>query len=243
MQIEKHMTNATVIQLPERMLIRSKLDRPPLLGQLVARPRLIEQLDEGRNARATLIAAPAGYGKTTLALQWLSGSGIASSWIRLDQFDRNPWQFIRYLVAALHPRSGNGLQRTRALLEGRVCPPWRYVTDVLLGELAEVRERTVLVLEDYHAIDTPDVHALIGPSAGPRQYEVSHEMAQDWQAHGLPSCGRLLDLWEANTVQLCRMGVPRSQVTRTEICTISDDRFFSYRRGDGTARNMAIFML
>jgi LuxR family maltose regulon positive regulatory protein len=161
MQIEKHMTNATVIQLPERMLIRSKLDRPPLLGQLVARPRLIEQLDEGRNARATLIAAPAGYGKTTLALQWLSGSGIASSWIRLDQFDRNPWQFIRYLVAALHPRSGNGLQRTRALLEGRVCPPWRYVTDVLLGELAEVRERTVLVLEDYHAIDTPEVHALI----------------------------------------------------------------------------------
>jgi ATP/maltotriose-dependent transcriptional regulator MalT len=55
----------------ENVLIRSKLERPPLPGRLVARPRLVERLEKGRDGRVTLVAAPAGYGKTTLALQWL----------------------------------------------------------------------------------------------------------------------------------------------------------------------------
>jgi len=56
----------------ESMLIRSKLERPPLPGRLVARPRLVEGLETGLDGRLTLIAAPAGYGKTTLALQWIA---------------------------------------------------------------------------------------------------------------------------------------------------------------------------
>jgi LuxR family maltose regulon positive regulatory protein len=142
-------------------LIRSKLTRPPLPARLVARPRLMEQLHEARNARAALIDAPAGYGKTTLALQWLSHSGLASAWVALDEADRDPERFLRYVVAALQRHSGNGLQRTRALLGAHVLPPWGHVMDVLVAELAEVREPTLLVLEDYHLIDTPQVNELV----------------------------------------------------------------------------------
>ena len=151
----------TAILPTKGVLIRSKLERPPLPARLVARPRLIEPLDEGLNGRATLIDAPPGYGKTTLALQWLSHSGLASAWVALDAADRDPELFLRYVVAALQRHSGNRLQRTRALLEAHVLPPWGHVMDVLVAELAEVRERTLLVLEDYHLVDTPQVNELV----------------------------------------------------------------------------------
>lgn len=155
------MTNETPVPPAQRVTILSKLERPPLPARLVARPHLMERLDEARNGRATLIAAPAGYGKTTLALQWLWGGGIVSAWIALDGGDRDPERFVRYVVAALRSFCGNGLQRTRALLEARLIPPWAYLTDVLVAELAEVRQRLVLVLEDYHAIDRPEIHGLV----------------------------------------------------------------------------------
>ena len=151
----------TAILPTKGVLIRSKLERPPLPARLVARPRLIERLDQARDGRATLIDAPPGYGKTTLALQWLSHSGLASAWVALDEADRDPERFLTYVVAALHRHCGNGLQRTRALLEAPVLPPWGHVMDVLVAELAEVRERTVLVLEDYHVVDTPQVNELV----------------------------------------------------------------------------------
>jgi LuxR family maltose regulon positive regulatory protein len=54
----------------ERILIRTKLKPPALSGRQVERPRLLDRLDQGSERRVTLISAPAGYGKTTLAVQW-----------------------------------------------------------------------------------------------------------------------------------------------------------------------------
>ena len=53
-----------------------------------------------------------------------------------------------------------------------------------------------------------DVHAVIGPSAGPDAYEVSESMANDWRDAGLPANGRLLDLWRANVPATRRRGGP-----------------------------------
>ena len=89
-------------------------------------------------------------------------------------------------------------------------------------------------------VDPRDIHALIGPSAGPDLYEVSKELAAAWVEAGLPATGRLIDLWEANARQLAAAGTPAEQIYITGICTIRDDRFFSYRCGDATGRNMAL---
>jgi hypothetical protein len=56
---------------PGQVLIRSKLERPPVPDRLVVRPRLLEPLVGRAGHRVTLISAPAGYGKTSLALQFL----------------------------------------------------------------------------------------------------------------------------------------------------------------------------
>jgi hypothetical protein len=88
-----------------------------------------------------------------------------------------------------------------------------------------------------------DVHAVLGPSAGPCCYEVSAEIAAAFTTAGLPSRGRNLDLWEANARQLHAAGIPRCQIAIAGVCTICDGRFHSHRRDADGARNMALLML
>ena len=110
----------TAILPTKGVLIRSKLERPPLPARLVARPRLIERLDQARDGRATLIDAPRGYGKTTLALQWLSHSGLASAWVALDEADRDPGNrtgiSYREVESVVYGISFAGHDRVTALL-------------------------------------------------------------------------------------------------------------------------------
>lgn len=88
-----------------------------------------------------------------------------------------------------------------------------------------------------------EMHALIGPSAGPCCYEVSPEMARAFVQAGLPVRGRCLDLWEANSRQLNNAGIPASNIIITGRCTICDGAFHSYRASGTGHRNMALLVL
>ncbi len=88
-----------------------------------------------------------------------------------------------------------------------------------------------------------NIHAVIGPSAGPDAYEVSEEMAAEFADRGFPVRGRCLDLWEANARQLESRGVPRAQIAISGICTIGSGRFHSHRAHRNGARNLALLML
>jgi hypothetical protein len=87
------------------------------------------------------------------------------------------------------------------------------------------------------------IRAAIGPSAGPCCYEVSPDMAGAWRAQGWPADGRMLDLWETAAMQLRAAGIPKAQIFTSGVCTICNDRFYSYRRGDETPRNIAYLVL
>ncbi len=88
-----------------------------------------------------------------------------------------------------------------------------------------------------------DMHAVIGPCIGKTVYEVSPEIAEDWRHAGLPGEGRFLDLARANENQLIAAGIPPGHIANSRLCTLTDPRFYSYRAGDKTARNMALLML
>lgn len=111
------------------------------------------------------------------------------------------------------------------------------------GTRADIAGIAVHTMKNSLGVPPEDIHALIGPSAGPGLYEVSEEIALDWQSAGLPCQGRNLDLWAANRLALVDAGVPDSQIHISGLCTIASGRFFSYRRGDAAARNMAVLML
>jgi LuxR family transcriptional regulator, maltose regulon positive regulatory protein len=90
-------------------LLTTKLHIPPLRPSLVPRPRLIAQLDEGLRLgrKLTLISAPAGFGKSTLLSEWLSGRGSVTqslpvAWLSLDERDNDLVRFLTYFSRFVH---------------------------------------------------------------------------------------------------------------------------------------------
>jgi hypothetical protein len=112
-----------------------------------------------------------------------------------------------------------------------------------VGTFQGIAARAVEAMIEHFGCQASSMHAIIGPSAGPDRYEVSEEIAREWQQEGLPAKGRLLYLWEANARQLAAAGLPRENIHVSGICTISDERFHSHRRDADGRRNMAILML
>ena len=145
-------------------LLETKLYRPRPRRALVARPRLRERLERGAAGALTLVAAPPGFGKTTLLAEWLAATppgARPAAWLSLDPGDNRPATFLAYLIAALRaavPGIGAG---ALALLAAPQPPPNDAVLAALLNELGARACDLVLVLDDYHAIDAREVHEAV----------------------------------------------------------------------------------
>src|SRR5574341_224020 len=145
-------------------ILATKLYIPPTRPQLVPRPRLIERLSEGlrRTPGVTLISAPAGFGKTTLVSEWVAGCERPVAWLSLDEGDNDPARFLTYLVAALQtlpPKTGGANIGAGALavLQAPQPPSIESILTTLLNEIATIPDNFILVLDDYHAIDSKPV--------------------------------------------------------------------------------------
>jgi LuxR family transcriptional regulator, maltose regulon positive regulatory protein len=138
------------------VLLATKLHVPGPLPGFVPRGRLAHALGEGLARGRVLVCAPAGFGKTALLADWARGVGRPVAWLGLDGGDSDPARFWRYVVAAL--------DRARPGLAGRVGPPppgsLEGLVAVLINELAAEpgRDEVLLVLDDYHLIDSEPVH-------------------------------------------------------------------------------------
>lgn len=138
-------------------LLTTKLYRPPPRAQSVVRQRLLDRLERGLAHRITLIAAPAGFGKTTLLSQWLETCPHPVAWLALDARDGEPTRFLAYLIAAVQtvaPQFGAG---ALALLLAPQPPSPTAMMTTLINELAALPQLIMLVLDDYHQIDSPAV--------------------------------------------------------------------------------------
>lgn len=139
--------------------------QPPNLGErLVARDRLIEVLRTGRSKRLTLIHAPAGYGKTTLAMQWraeLLGTGVVVAWLSLDRDDDDVVTFLAHLLEAIRrvePTLGADLADQ---LEERSGDASRYVLAELVNQVGASARPLAIVLDDWHLVAHPDTTAAL----------------------------------------------------------------------------------
>src|SRR5215207_1567059 len=132
---------------------------------MVARPRLTEKLAQEAGRRLTLISAPAGFGKTTLLVEWLGervGGEGSVAWVTLDEGDNDPVRFLSYLVAALRRIGGEGFgEGVLAALRSPEPPRMEAVLGALINELADLPVEVVVVLDDYHVIDSEGVHRIV----------------------------------------------------------------------------------
>ena len=142
-------------------LLETKLYVPRRRRADVPRLRLVELLNRGVESTLTLLSAPPGFGKTTLLADWLADRAAGSSrtaWLSLDAGDSDPASFWSYVIAALQTAiPGLGAGPMAGLRESRSAPV-TSVIGAVLNELAAVPDDLVLVLDDYHVIDLPEVH-------------------------------------------------------------------------------------
>ncbi|HXV44110.1 MAG TPA: helix-turn-helix transcriptional regulator, partial [Anaerolineae bacterium] len=167
-------------------LLTTKLYAPRLRTQRVLRPRLIARLNQGLEQRKlTLVSAPTGFGKTTLLSEWLSqkddplsgGRGgrmkaedeefhpsslilhpFEVAWLSLDKDDNDPVRFLTYLVAALRTVHAAIGEISPTTLQASTSPPFEATLTALVNEIAALPVDLVLVLDDYHLIETELIH-------------------------------------------------------------------------------------
>jgi ATP/maltotriose-dependent transcriptional regulator MalT len=140
--------------------LEPKLHAPPVRQEWVERSDLVALLDRSA-ARLVLIAAPAGYGKTTLLAQWCSRPATAGSfaWVSLGQEDNDPTALWRLVAHALH-RACPAVDAQNLLrpLEGRLPDVTGVFLPALVNALAALPEPVTVVLDDYHLITEPACH-------------------------------------------------------------------------------------
>jgi LuxR family maltose regulon positive regulatory protein len=142
------------------VLLATKLHMPTSRPDLIPRSRLVERLDEGLARGLLLVCAPAGYGKTVLLADWARRGQQPVAWLSLDAGDNDPARFWRHGVAALD-RVRPGLARRVGALLGPPAPSsYEGLVTTLINELAAepVADQVLLVLDDYHLIDSGSVH-------------------------------------------------------------------------------------
>lgn len=144
-------------------LLVSKLRLPSARERGVARPELLARLTNGLGSgcRLTLISAPAGYGKTTLARDWIAASERPAAWLSLEEADDEPGRFLTYLIAALQTVvTGLGAQVLTAVQSGQTGSTDLLLTP-LLNELASLDDDLILVLDDFHMIGSLAVQSAV----------------------------------------------------------------------------------
>ena len=153
--------------MPYTAVTKFYLPEPVL--DAVARPHLLAALDAGLDRKLTLICAPAGFGKTTLAATWLrslaarqdeAGPCIRVAWYALDATDNDLVTFAARLVTALRHADPGFLADWIDLDRRSTVPRPDYLAAELALGLQSVN-RVVITLEDYHFIRDPAIHTLL----------------------------------------------------------------------------------
>jgi len=156
-EVEQHVM--TTIRGDPPLATKLYVPQPPL--QLVRRPHLVERLQQAVERPLTLIAAPAGFGKTTLLSTWLEHASLQAAWISLEHGDDDLIRFWSYVFTALaHAHQGLGTS-AQALLQASTLsplPPIETVLTVWINDLAALPHEVALVLDDYHVITAQPIH-------------------------------------------------------------------------------------
>jgi LuxR family transcriptional regulator, maltose regulon positive regulatory protein len=150
---------------------QTRLNRPQPPRNLLVRPGLMEILNATLTKELTIVVAPAGFGKTTLVSSWLetmpcpdSGTKtdcLPSTWLSIDKSDIDFYAFLRHFVAALHKIFPEACPDTLKMLQAANKIAKESIQMILTNEIADLPEHFILVLDDFHRANSPDINELL----------------------------------------------------------------------------------
>lgn len=141
-------------------LLQTKFALPRLHTLIVPRDSLLSALDKGLEGKLTLLTAPAGFGKTTLVSIWATRStaGIHIAWLALDENDDDPVRFWRYVMTASQKFDDKAGRSSLKQLNLSQEINFEAILTTWINELSRAPGRVVLVLDDYHFIQSSQIH-------------------------------------------------------------------------------------
>ena len=158
------MTTVETAKTNRHWIVRSKLEMPKRNSRLINRPRLFALMDHWLGLDLAVLVGPAGYAKSTAAAEWCrvkSGEGLRVAWLSLDEADSEPAQFVSYLIASLS-KAGIPLEGLESgAEEGFSAGSLGTAINSLIEALLQSDVPAVLVLDDYHRVQSPRVDELL----------------------------------------------------------------------------------
>ena len=141
--------------------LRTKLCVPPLGSSWITRSRLVKRIDEGFERKLTLISAPAGFGKTTLLVDWVHKRKIPVAWFSVDKGDNDPVHFLTYVILGLQSLEAGTGRAALTMLKSPQPPPIESVLTNLINDVTHIPTDIALILDDYHSVDAKQIHDLL----------------------------------------------------------------------------------
>jgi LuxR family maltose regulon positive regulatory protein len=123
--------------------------------------RLLTIIQKGLQCPLTLISAPAGFGKTTLLTEWASSTTIPIAWLSIDKGDNDPARFMTYLVSALESIQPGIGSEVRLMLRSFRPIAMQSIQASLINRIFSTETPFVLVLDDYHLIESQEIHQTV----------------------------------------------------------------------------------
>ena len=146
-------------------LTRTKVILPRRRPDLLSRQRLLSMLDDLLEYRLTLIAAPAGYGKTSLLVDLAYQVEYPLCWLALDPLDKDLIRFLSYFIAAIRQQFSEFGGASISLINnpGGGDLDLEQVLRTIINDLYDhVQEHFALVLDDFHLVDSnPEINQFI----------------------------------------------------------------------------------
>jgi ATP/maltotriose-dependent transcriptional regulator MalT/two-component SAPR family response regulator len=151
---------------PDIPLSRTKVIVPKRRGEILTRPRLLDLLDKLLDSkRLILISAPAGYGKTSLLVDYASHAEMPLCWLSLDALDQDLQRFIAYFIAAIaqaFPKFGRQSKAALGSVASLEDDAERLLVTLVNEIFEQVPEHFLLVLDDYQFVnDAPAIRAFV----------------------------------------------------------------------------------
>ncbi len=136
----------------------TKILLPTKRVNLLRRPRLIDFLHEHIQRKLLLVSASAGYGKTSLLIDFAHDTPLPVCWYSLDASDSDPKIFLEYLITSLCRQFPDFGARTLGLLsDTAMIQQMEVIVGTLVTEIHEtIPGYFVLILDDYHTVEESD---------------------------------------------------------------------------------------
>lgn len=170
-----------------------KLTPPRRRSDTIRRERLHERLSDSLEYETVVVSAPAGYGKSTLAVDWCDDIGLPTAWLSTDRADTDPLTFVSDLVGAVRVAFPETLQDVATRLDARATPAEaiELIGQFIASVHREIDDLFLLVIDDIHVLDdAPEALAVLdalvsGPPMSMRIYALSRTLPR------LPSLARM----------------------------------------------------